>query len=538
MARKLYRRDVLRAAAALGGTVIAAACVPGQVGSSPTPGRTGATASPTGTAGRPAFQDRELIVAYNADLNTMDPALIRGPNEFENALHMYNGLVRYDWNAERVEVAPDLAEDWDVSDDGLVWTFRLRQGVEFHKGYGELTSEDVRFHYERLRIPDSPTQATPDLRPVDTIEAPDPTTVRFTMKNPYPNFLAAVAAWRWTLIPSKKAVEEFGEAYAENPIGTGPYVYDGRTPRQEVRWVRNENYFDELATIARVKMVVIPDQTVAALALQRGEVHAMKVLTPDVFRSLQGRPEVHLQNDPGTNWYGFILNGRNEPLSDVNVRRALAHAIDRDEIVAVYEGMASPAWSFMPPPLFGHTSDVPRWEHDPDEARRLLSEAGYPDGFTIEVTTRAEHEPYSVIVADQWRRVGVTANVRVVESGAFAALANSPDSPFEIIVGGIGRPTAEQFLVQFDGRVPPNSNYAGYNNARVIELIDELADELNPDRRTEILHEIQEIVADEVANLIMFNLHSTVAYNTAVTNYARNFVNPFVIARQMWFVED
>lgn len=536
MVRKVYRRDVLKGAAAVTGAAIAAACLPGQV-TAPTPTAPGASPRPTPPTGRPAFQDRELILAYNADLNTMDPVLIRGPNEFENALHMYNGLVHYDYEADRVAVVPDLAQDWDVSGDGLVWTFRLRDGVEFHKGYGELTSEDVRFHYERMRDPDIRTQAVSDMRPVNTIEAPDPTTVRFTMHTPYPHFLEALVAWRWSLIASKKAVEEFGETYAENPIGTGAYVYDGRIPRQELRWVRNENYFGDLATIARVKTVVIPDSAVAALALQRGEVHAMKVQTPEVFRSLSGRDEIHLQNDPGMNWHGFVLNGRNPPLSDVRVRRALAHGTNRDEIVAVYEGMASPQWSIIPPPAFGHTEDVPRWEHDPDEARRLLTEAGYPDGFSITVTTRAEHEPFSVIVADQWRDIGVTANVNVIESGAFAEIANSPDSPFEIIVGGIGRPTAEQQLVQFDGRSPAQNNYAGYNNARAIEIIDELATELDTGRREELFAEFQQIVAGDVANLIMFNLHSVVGYNTSVTGYARNFVNPFVIARQMWFVE-
>jgi dipeptide transport system substrate-binding protein len=463
----------------------------------------------------------------------MDPALIRGPNEHENALHMYNGLVRYAPDAPNVQVEPDLAQSWDVSPDGKVWTFKLRQGVQFHKEFGEFTSDDVVFHFSRLRDPAVGSQAVSDLANVASVDAPDKYTVQFTMKAPYQNFLEAVLAWRWALIPSRKAVEKHGADYPNNPIGTGAYQFESRTPRQEIRWTLNPSYFRKVASVSKIKMSVIPEESAAGLALRSGQVHAMKVQDPAVFRSLGSDSNVQLAADPAMSWLGLFFNTEVKPLDDVRVRQALANAIDRKAMVGAMDNMAVPAYSVVPPAALGYTTDVPQHDGGIAKAKQLLLDAGYATGFSIDVTTRQEHQAYCQVAADQWRQIGVTASIKLLESGAFAALASAPEHNYMAIAGGIGRPTAEQQLVQFNSRSPRLNNYAGYKNPKVDAIIDQLAVELDQNKRKALLGDFQRIVAEDVPALVMLNQFNVVGYHKTVKNYARNFVNHLIIAEQL-----
>ena len=524
---KISRRKLFKGAAALGAVSVAAACAP-------TAG-TGTTASPATALPSPTTApDREMILAYTADLNTMDPALIRGPNEQENALNMYNGLVRYAFNAPNVQVEPDLATKWDISPDGKTWTFTLRQGVQFHKDFGELTSDDVVFHYKRLMDPKTGSQAISDLGPIASVEAPDKYTVRFTMKAPYQNFLEAVVAWRWAMIPSRKAVEQYGADYANNPIGTGAYIYQSRIPRQEIRWTANAKYWRGAPGIARIKLVVVPEESVGALALRRGEVHAMKVQTPAVYRSLKGDAAVQLAGDPAMSWLGCFFNLEKKPFDNPKFRQALATAIDRTAMVTALEGTANPGYSVVPPAAFAFTTDVPKWEGGIAKAKTLLAEAGYPNGgVSFDVALRAEHQAYMEVAADQWRQIGVTANIKLMESGAFATLVSAPEHNYQVVVGGIGRPTAEQQLVQFNSRSPRLNNYATYKNPAVDTIIDQLATELDTNKRKTLLGDFQKTIANDVPALVMLNQLNVVGYHSSVKGFAKNYVNHILLVEQM-----
>jgi peptide/nickel transport system substrate-binding protein len=524
--QKISRRKLFKGAAALGAVSVAAACAPTTT--TGTPSVSAAVASPT------TAPDREIILGYTADLNTMDPALIRGPNEQENALNMYNGLVRYAFNASTVQVEPDLATKWDVSPDGKTWTFTLRQGVQFHKDFGELTSDDVVFHYRRLQDPKTGSQGISDLTNVAAIDAPDRYTVRFTMKTPYQNFLEAVVAWRWAMIPSRKAVEQYGADYANNPIGTGAYVYQSRVPRQEIRWTANAKYWRGAPGIARIKLVVIPEESVGALALRRGEIHAMKVQTPAVYRTLKGDASVQLAGDPAMSWLGCFFNLEKKPFDNIKFRQALATAVDRNAMVTAVEGTANPGYSVIPPAAFGFVTDVQKWEGGTAKAKQLLAEAGYPNGgVSFDVNLRAEHMAYMEVAADQWRQIGVTANLKLMESGAFATLVSAPEHNYNVVVGGIGRPTAEQQLVQFNSRSPRLNNYATYKSAQVDTIIDQLASELDPNRRKTLLGDFQRTVANDLPALVMLNQLNVVGYHSSVKGYAKNFVNHILLVEKM-----
>ena len=525
MATRMNRRDLLKGAAAVGAATVAAACTPGST-TNPNPS---ASAAPSATVS----QDREFVLATIADLNSLDPALIRNPEEHENALHMYNGLVRWAYHADTVKVEPDLAESWTVSADGKVWTYKLRQGVKFHKGFGEFTSDDVKFHFERLLLPATGSQARSSMTPISAVDAPDKYTVRVTMKTPYLEFNEALVAWRWALIPSRKAVEQFGKDYPQNPVGTGAYVYEGRVPRQEIRWTANPDYFRGKPRISRVKLVIIPEQSVAALALQRGEVHALNVFAPEVFRSLKGNSSVTVVADPSRSNQGYFFNVKKAPLDNVKLRQAMATAIDRTAIVTALEGMAVPSWSIVPQGAFGFTTSVDKHDYDPVKAKQLLTDAGFANGFTLSVFTRAEDVPYVTVISDQLRKIGVQSNVRVLESAAFGDAADADNAEWQAIVGGINRPTPEQQVSQYDGRLPRSQNQTLYNNPKYNALLDQLATETNQSARQSILEQCQKIVADEVPTLVMTSQLQVVAYHNSISGYARNLVNRMVIVEDM-----
>lgn len=475
--------------------------------------------------------NKEFVLASADDIVSMDPAFFIVPPAEAVGLTLYNSLVRYKWHLETIEVEPDLAERWEYSTDRKTLTFFLRKGVQFHKGFGEFTSADVKFHYDRLKDPNTKSPGLRESSLIERVETPDPYTARFILKTTSPNFLEALIAYRWGLIPSKKAIEQYGADYSKSPIGTGPYQLESWTPRQEIKFVANEQYFRGSPKIKRVKLAVIPDETVQALAVQKGEVHGLLVRAPEVYKIVKDKPEVQIVGHSGSAYRGAFLNTTRKPLSDVRVRKALAHAIDRPGLATALENMHTVAWTIIPKGMFGHTDDVTKYPTDLAKARQLLTEAGYPGGgFTLNIILASIDKTMSEVLSAAWGQIGVQTKIEILEAGAFSARAFAPARDYDVLLGGKVRATPEQIVTEMDARA---FTHAGLKNDRVSALIDQYRAEADAPKRATILAEIQKIGSDELPILVLVHSLNVTVYHKSVQGWANNHANWFFVFEEM-----
>src|SRR5690554_296142 len=224
---------------------------------------------------------KRLTIRIGADISILDPARIFQIENQSVAANVYNGLVKYDQATN--EIVPDLAESWDISDDAKVYTFKLRKGVQWHKGHGAFTSDDVKFSYDRVLNPDTGSAHRGQVAGIiDSVETPDESTVRFVLSGTNAEFLHKVTAFNHGWIVSRKAVTEMGDKYNLNPIGTGPFVFEQWISGSEVRLSANPDYFEAAPKTAELLFRLIRDETAAAIALERKEI--------DIFFAMQ-QPE-------------------------------------------------------------------------------------------------------------------------------------------------------------------------------------------------------------------------------------------------------
>jgi peptide/nickel transport system substrate-binding protein len=397
--------------------------------------------------------EKVINLAYGAQgPGQLDPHLSTKSQDMILFGMMFNGLVRFkpgSINPEGIE--PDLATSWKASSDGLVWTFQLRRGVKFHRGYGEMTAADVVYSLERAADSKRSGVAS-NYREFKKVEAVDPYTVRIALSEPVPSLLALVVNYHGGNVISKKAAEEMGENFKLSPVGTGPFAFTEYKQGQYVRLDANKDYFRGRAKIDAIVYHFIPSEASRELAFTNGEIDAflgkreerwvqrvskVKGLKVDVF-------------DPGE-LRTLHLNMTIKPLDDIRVRKAIAHAIKRDDLQALIgKSVTSASVSPVPNGYLGQTNDVPKYPYDPKKAKALLAEAGFPNGLKLSVIiTKSEAllRPMEAIQA-QLRQVGIDLDLNVVEHAAFHAQIRKNLSAL-VLYGAARFPIADGYLTQF-----------------------------------------------------------------------------------------
>ena len=276
--------------------------------------------------------EKVLNVRFGGDISGLDPASLFMIENQVVSLNIYNALVKYDEKTN--EIVPDLAEKWSVSPDGKVYTFRLRKGVKWQKGFGEFTAEDVKYSYERVMNPETKSRYIGEFKVIDRIEVADPYTVKIYLKQPSANFLHKVTSFAQGCIVNKKAIDQFGDKYPFNPIGTGPFIFDNWIQGSEGTILANRDYFEGPPHFDKVVFKVIPEETTAELALLKGEIDILWALqSPEVIQRLKKEKNVVVQERPANSVLNLVLNTTYKPLSDKRVRQAMAYGINRKSLV-------------------------------------------------------------------------------------------------------------------------------------------------------------------------------------------------------------
>jgi len=406
-----------------------------------------------GLVARNLAADQTLNVGLEAEVSCLDPHLgFDAAQDLCVRQYIYDRLVHFenpglsDW-----EVTGGLAESWEMSDDGKTIVFNLRQGVQFHGGYGEFTSEDVAFSIERVKSDVSSFASQDQWTNIESVATPDKYTAVIKLTASDPMWLAKVAYLQGgPFIVSKVAVQALGEDHKMNPVGTGPFKFDSYVPGESLTLVKTDDYWGGEWIIDKMVFNFIEDDNARTLGLLSGELDVVKGLGDDKWIELvkNSGAVVEFFGPSVVPTVSFKLT--NDILANKKVRLAIIHAIDRD-VVALAQGQATvPVYGALHPSWKLATDDVTKYEHDPVLARQYLAEAGYPDGFDIEVysSERIGYLRQYTIIQEQLRQVGINMIVNVVDHSTYWANNFGDLNPI-VITGYIQFPTAAVWLRAF-----------------------------------------------------------------------------------------
>jgi peptide/nickel transport system substrate-binding protein len=452
-----------------------------------------------------------ITVGSLADAKRLLPLLASDSASGQISGYLFNGLTKYDKN---IEIVGDLAESWDVSADGLRITFHLRRGVTWHDG-SEFTSEDVLFTYRAVTNPGVPTPYSSIYGPVEKVEALDRYTVRVTYMEPY---APTLESWSMGIIPAH-ALQGKDLASPEvnrMPVGIGPYRMKEWVTGQKIVLEAYEDYFEGKPGIKTVVTRIIPDTATMFLELKFGGIDFMG-LTPPQFK-LQAQTEFFTRYFQKFRYpsFGYTYLGYNllNPLfSDKRVRQAIAHAINKKEIIAgVLLGYGTPCTGPFPPESWAYNAEVRDFEYSPEKALSILSQLGWsmgagdvlrkngtPFSFTVLVNQGNEARLKTAqILKEQFKRIGIDMQIKVLEWQAM--LHDFIDKKrFEAIIMGWGLSRdPDAYDIWHSSKTREGEfNFISYTNEEVDRLLIEGRRTFDKDKRTRIYHRIHEILAEE-----------------------------------------
>jgi len=471
---------------------------------------------------------QEITVRNEVDFSFMDPALITNSNDYAIAVNIYNGLLKY--NLKTMEPEPDLAKSWSVSPDGLTYSFELRNNVQWHKGYGKFTAKDVKYSFDRIMDGRAKSRYRTDFSNVREVEVVNDYALKIHMKAPDMSFIRKVLYYRPGFIVNQKAIETLGTKYNSGPIGTGPFVFDRWEPGSKAVLVANKNYFLPPPKLQKATFLVINDETVAELALEKGDVDVVVFENLDALDSLRKSQQVRdkkvlLDIQPGLNVTFLSINNCRKPFDDIRVRQAIHFAINKDDLIAsAYGGEAPKAANFLNPRFFGYKPNVKTYGFDPNRAKKLLAEAGYPNGFDTSLLYHPQ-EPwkhYAPIVQEQLRQVGIRMKLNLLDRATVESLRQKGD--YELMYGSISRPPDPDimFSTYLLSSNAPYPNDVCYKNKEVDSLIAQGNREPNNEKRKKIYYRIQDIVAEETPLVPISYRTEVAAWRSNVKNYVFN----------------
>ena len=465
-----------------------------------------------------------LAVAITAEPPGWDPSVSTSQEiprvVYDNVLQ---GLVRFDRTGE---IVPALATEWSVSEDGLTWTFELRQGVTFHDG-SSFDPEDVVEKFERAMDPDSGHTNSQYYESIESIEAVDEDTVAFHLSGPSSSLLYNLARPDSVINPSGTAATQ-----AAQPVGTGPFVFAEYAPGSHVTLERFDSYWEEgLPYLDSATFRIISDPNARFAALQAGDIDMIGVaLLPEQFQQVLANPDLKGTQGTGTAEITMAMNNAREPFDDVRVRQAVTLAIDKNAIVeGAMFGLGTVIGTHMSPSEGYYIDLSETYPYDPQRARELLAEAGYADGFTVRFELP---EPYNIerrtgeVIAQQLEQVGIDVELSVVEWATWIE---------RIFVGGDYDMTIIGHSEPRDINVYANPDYYyHYENPRIGELLDEAEASASQDESTAKYQEIAQIIADDAVNVWVFSSPYLVAVKQDVYGFWTDQPTPSINLVQVY----
>lgn len=491
-----------------------------------------------GAGGGTPVYGGELVYGRGHDSVRLDPGHETDGESFKVIDNIYENLVAY--ADTTTELVPELATRWEISEDGLTYTFHLRQGVTFHDGT-PLDAEAVVFSLDRQREKSPPhpfhsvggpytywqSMGMDDI--VTDLRATDDSTVVFTLARRNAPFLANLAMG-FAAIVSPTAARQHGEDFFKHPSGTGPFRFVEWVKDDRIVLERNPSYWGAKPYLDRVVFRSIPENTVRLLALESGEIMGMDGINTDLARRLDGNPAYKLLKQPGMNVGYLAMNMDKPPFDKLEVRLALNHAVQREAIVAgLYGGYGSPAVNPMPPTLWGYNRSITGYAYDPAKAKALLAAAGHPDGFKTELWAMTGPRPYmpdplkvaEAIQADL-KAVGIEATLKTLEWGTYLDQVQGGKHTMCLLgwTGDNGDP--DNFLYVLLGKSAtrlPAQNVAFYRSDEVDALLLQAQEETDTAKRAALYEQAQALIHRDAPWVPIAHMTQLVAFQGRVHGY-------------------
>ncbi len=432
---------------------------------------------------------------------------------------IFDGLVARDFS---FHFTPALAERWDQPDPRTI-IFHLRNGVTFHDGR-PLTSRDVVWTINSMRDGTVITPKAATYASVESLEAPDARTVVFHLKHPDNFLLTNLSTGAVGIVP-----EGSGREFWRHPIGSGPFQFVSQQIDQDVVLERNPHSWGPSSKLARVRFAVVPDAITESLELQKGSGDvAVNSLPTDSLPVLAKRPDLRVDDSPGTQIQYLAFNVRDPILKDTRVRQAISCAIDRDLIIkSLMRGYARPAQSMLPTSHWAFAADGPRFDYDPSRAEFLLDEAGYAAGpggvrfhLTIKTSTDEGTRLLAAVLQQQLARVGIALDLRSYEFATF--YADVTRGAFQIYslrwIGGNEQPDIFSYAFSTARFSPKGANRGHYSNPELDALLDNAAQNPDQAQRRADYAEAQRILATDLPAINLWYRDTVVVHNKRLIN--------------------
>lgn len=473
------------------------------------------TSDPGDTSGEEGSKKGgEMVYARGADSVGLDPINITDGESIRVTHAIFETLFEYD---NDLQLQPKLAESYETSEDGLTWTLALKQGVKFHDGT-DFNADAVVFNFERWMDPDNEYHIGDfpyypflyggfkgeEEHKIESVVAVDEQTVEIKLKEKIAPFISYLAIPMFG-IASPAAIEQYNERFFENPVGTGPFKFDSWSRNDKIIVKANENYYVEgQPMLDQIIFTVVPDNSTRLNVLLSGEADFIDGMNPEDAKTVEDDENLELVKRPSFNEGFMVMNTQKKPFDDIKVRQAMNMAIDKSSIVdGFYGGFGEVAKNPIPPSLWGYNDDIEDYAFDAEGAKKLLAEAGYPDGFETEIWTMNNPRPYlpqpmktaEAIQADL-EKIGVKATIVTYEWATYLEKTGNGEHPMALYgwTGVMADP--DNFLypnLSNTNMEPPANNIAFYDNNEFQQLIDDARTTFEESERIELYKKAQEI---------------------------------------------
>jgi peptide/nickel transport system substrate-binding protein len=497
-----------------------------------------ATSAPTiqAAAAGKAGGTKIYRVGVASEINEFDPP--RSTTQVNNAPSeaLYSYPMRYTYTPPLgTTINPDVIESWDIQDGAKTFLFHVRKGVKYHGGFGEVTADDIKWNWDRVKDPATASSAAPDWKG-STTTVLDPSTIKVVFDHPYPGFINATLAYTSGMLVCPKAFQQLGDKWNTHPIGSGAFVWDSYQAGTSMTLKRNPDYWGKVPHIDQIDFRMKVDDRTALLAVSKGEIDSFYVSDPDVAISASKStdPNVRfIKSAFGQSPFIVWFNMRRKPMDDPRVRQALRYAIDTNAIAKdLFGGLAQPISSFLPPWVFGFSDNVTHYDYNPDKARQLLKDANVSPDWQPEMISQSIltiSRRVTEAVASYWTDAGIKIKNSSLEQGIITK--RSADRDFDMYATYVSRVDPDQLTNRF-WRSTGASNMSGYTGAD--DLIDKIAVETDLPTRASLYRDLQDKISQDAPAAFTVAVSEHLLLNKRVVGEQ----GPGWLERHNWFDVD
>ena len=482
-----------------------------------------------------------LVAALNADIQTAD--VQKTSKDYEVPFNIFDRLVDVEVDADgNSKIVPSLAESWDISDDGLEYTFHLRQGVKFHNG-NDFTAEDVAYTFHRMlaveggvntefidQIKGADELLAGETDTLEGVEVVDDYTIKVTLKEPFAGFLASISSPGVSIYDSE-ATEAAGDQFGMDPavtVGTGPFEFSSWSFNNQLVLTRNEDYWKGASGLPGVVIKIIPDTETQSMMFESGELDILDLdyAADSADRFTETYPDQIVQG-PRVGIVYFTMNFNKEPFQDVRVRKAVQMSIDRQAILdALYGGRGQVEQGIFPHGLIGFNPDQEEIKYDPEAAKALLAEAGYADGFDMEIAADSSASDTMTmaleIVSDQLAEVGIRAEIKNYDESTWLETRKSGELGSFMSTWSADYNDPDNFIYTFFGNEEKTRiRSINYPDTEVMERVAKARTLVNEDERLAEYKALEEkLIHEDAAWVPMFSRLHLFAVSKRVQGFA------------------